>query len=85
MKPNQDRLMYSSFSIAFLVVPTHHTRTQVFEAQTHPGHVRIDTLLKALTTYGVDKLTEEQARELISQVSSSRQKEQPYTPYFPSL
>lgn len=41
---------------------------QVFETQTHPGHVRIDTLLKALTTYGLDKLSEEQARELISQV-----------------
>ena len=41
---------------------------KVFEATSQPGYIRIDTLLKALTTYGSDKLTEEQARELVSQV-----------------
>ena len=47
---------------------------QVFELPVQPGHVRIDTLLKALTTYGNEKLTDEQARELISQVRGKRQR-----------
>jgi hypothetical protein len=33
--------------------------------------VRIDNLLKALTTYGSDRLSEEQAKELINQVGDT--------------
>jgi hypothetical protein len=29
----------------------------------------VESLIKALTTYGTDKLTEDQAQELVSQVS----------------
>jgi len=42
--------------------------TQVFEAPSQPGFIKIDTLQKALTTYGSEKLTDELARELVSQV-----------------
>lgn len=42
----------------------------VFEAQTHPGHVRRETLTKALMTYGSDRLTEGQARDLVNQLEA---------------
>ena len=33
-----------------------------------PGHIKIDTLISALTTYGTEKLNQEQAMELVSQL-----------------
>ena len=41
---------------------------KVFEGQGPSGHVRADALIRALTTYGSAKLTEEQAQELIAQL-----------------
>ena len=32
------------------------------------GHIKVDTLIKSLTSYGTEKLTEEQAIELVSQL-----------------
>ncbi|CAN0483905.1 unnamed protein product, partial [Scytosiphon promiscuus] len=42
--------------------------TQVFEGNSPPGHIKIDSVLKALTTYGSEQLSEEQAHDLVSQV-----------------
>ena len=44
---------------------------QVFEGNSPPGHIKIDSVLKALTTYGSEQLTEEQAHDLVSQVNRS--------------
>lgn len=44
---------------------------QVFEGTSPPGHIKIDSVIKALTTYGSEKLTEEQAHDLVSQVRKS--------------
>ncbi|OQR88233.1 calmodulin [Thraustotheca clavata] len=41
---------------------------RMFENPSTPGFIRVDRLLKALTMYGSDKLTSEQANELISQL-----------------
>lgn len=41
---------------------------QVFEGNSPPGHIKIDSVLKALTTYGSEQLSEEQAHDLVSQV-----------------
>lgn len=43
-------------------------RMQVFEGNAPPGHIKIDSIIKALTTYGSEQLTEEQAHDLVSQV-----------------
>ncbi|CAN0109622.1 unnamed protein product [Sphacelaria rigidula] len=43
---------------------------KVFEGSSPPGHIKIDSVIKALTTYGSEQLTEEQAHDLVSQVSS---------------
>lgn len=43
---------------------------KAFEGNTSaPGYIKADKLLAALTTYGSDKISPEQAQELISQVS----------------
>ena len=39
---------------------------KVFESS--PGYIKVESLIKALCTYGVEKLTEDQARELVSQL-----------------
>lgn len=44
------------------------TAFRVFENPTHPGCIKADALVKALCTYGTEKLTEEQAQELVSQL-----------------
>lgn len=55
-------------------VNTKYTSDQVkgafktFEGNAAPGYVKADVLVRALTTYGTEKLTEEQAQELISQL-----------------
>lgn len=41
---------------------------KVFEGNCPPGYVRREALVKALTTYGIDKLNEEQALDLVSQL-----------------
>jgi calmodulin len=41
---------------------------RVFEGTAPPGHVQIDVLVRALVTYGTEKLTEDQARDLVSQL-----------------
>lgn len=40
----------------------------VFEANNPSGFVKADALVKALVTYGKEKLTEEQAHDLVSQL-----------------
>ncbi|OQR83848.1 calmodulin-like protein [Achlya hypogyna] len=41
---------------------------RMFENASTPGFIRVDRLRQALTLYGSDKITEEQAHELISQL-----------------
>ena len=41
---------------------------RVFEGNSPPGHVKLAALQRALATYGADKLTAEQAAELLNQV-----------------
>ena len=41
---------------------------QAFEGASQPGFIKADKLLVALTTYGQDKISSEQAAELISQL-----------------
>ena len=41
---------------------------KIFESGAPSGHIKVDSLVKSLTTYGTEKLTEEQARELVSQL-----------------
>ncbi|CAM9689375.1 unnamed protein product, partial [Ectocarpus sp. 4 AP-2014] len=41
---------------------------KVFEGNSPPGHIRIESVMKALTTYGSEQLTEEQAHDLVSQL-----------------
>jgi calmodulin len=41
---------------------------KVFEGSAPPGHIRVADLLAAITTYCTDKLTAEQAQELIAQL-----------------
>jgi calmodulin len=43
---------------------------KVFEAPGHPGTVKAENLIKALCTYGTDKLTESQAKDLVSQLDT---------------
>lgn len=46
------------------------TAFRVFEAPGHNGMVKVDALVKALCTYGSDKMTESQAKDLVSQLES---------------
>ncbi|KAG5181620.1 hypothetical protein JKP88DRAFT_257924 [Tribonema minus] len=41
---------------------------KVFEGSAPSGYIKMESLVRALTTYGTEKLTEEQARELVSQL-----------------
>ncbi|CAM9355368.1 unnamed protein product, partial [Choristocarpus tenellus] len=41
---------------------------KVFEAGSPPGSINVDSLITALTTYGNEKLTQEQAHDLVSQL-----------------
>ena len=41
---------------------------KAFEGNANPGFIQADKLLTALTTYGADKISQEQAAELISQM-----------------
>lgn len=41
---------------------------KVFEIPHYPGHIKADALIKALVTYGAEKLTESQAQDLVSQL-----------------
>jgi calmodulin len=41
---------------------------KVFETGAPNGYIKIDTLLKSLTTYGTEKLTDAQAQELVNQL-----------------
>lgn len=43
-------------------------KKQVFEGNSPPGHIKIDSVMKALTTYGSEQLSEEQAHDLVSQL-----------------
>eukprot|EP00743_Colponemidia_sp_Colp-15_P002531 GILK01002743.1.p1 GENE.GILK01002743.1~~GILK01002743.1.p1 ORF type:complete len:168 (-),score=33.75 GILK01002743.1:747-1214(-) len=46
---------------------------KVFSGHDAPsGHIHVKTLMKALTTYGTEKLTEDQAAELIAQVDTDQ-------------
>ena len=45
---------------------------KVFEGTSPGGYIKSDALVRALTTYGADKLTQDQAQELVSQVHESR-------------
>ena len=47
-------------------------RMQIFESSSPSGHIHAEALQKALMTYGSEKLTKDQAAELVSQVISSR-------------
>ena len=41
---------------------------KVFEGGAPSGYVRAEALIKALSTYGEDKLSEEQAKDLVGQL-----------------
>ena len=41
---------------------------KVFEAGAQAGHIRADALVKALVTYGTERLSEDQAQELVGQL-----------------
>lgn len=41
---------------------------KIFEGQCPPGYVKADALMKALSTYGSEQLTEDQARDLVGQL-----------------
>ena len=45
---------------------------RVFEAGAPPGHIKVESLVRALTTDGSDKLSEEQARDLVAQLEPDR-------------
>ena len=40
----------------------------VFEGGSPHGHVKAEALIRALSTYGTEKLSEDQARDLVSQL-----------------
>eukprot|EP01038_Epipyxis_sp_PR26KG_P009991 gene9991-13443_t len=44
------------------------TAFKVFEAPNRPGYIKPDQLVKALCTYGTEKLSIDQAQELVSQL-----------------
>jgi calmodulin len=46
------------------------TAFRVFEAAGHPGMVKAEALVKALCTYGAEKLSEIQAKELVNQLEA---------------
>lgn len=46
------------------------TAFKVFEAPGHSGLIKAEALVKALCTYGVEKLNEAQAKDLVSQLET---------------
>lgn len=44
------------------------TAFKVFESTAQPGYIKADALIKALCTYGTEKLSEDQAHELVGQL-----------------
>jgi Ca2+-binding EF-hand superfamily protein len=55
-------------------IPSHLftiTTWQVFEVPTHPGYVKADQIVKALTQYGTaERSTLEEAEELVAQLEA---------------
>ena len=45
---------------------------KVFEGDAPSGHIKVDVLIRALTNDGTDKLTDEQAHNLVSQLEPDR-------------
>ena len=45
---------------------------KVFEGDAPSGHIKVDVLIRALTNDGTDKLTDEQAHDLVSQLEPDR-------------
>ena len=45
---------------------------KVFEGDAPQGHIKVDVLIRALTNDGSDKLTDEQAHDLVSQLEPDR-------------
>ena len=45
---------------------------KVFEGDAPSGHIKVDVLIRALTNDGTDKLTDEQASDLVSQLEPDR-------------
>ena len=45
---------------------------KVFEGDAPSGHIKVDVLIRALTNDGSDKLTDEQAHDLVSQLEPDR-------------
>ncbi|KAJ1458385.1 hypothetical protein M885DRAFT_513546 [Pelagophyceae sp. CCMP2097] len=45
---------------------------KVFEGNAPGGHIKVDVLVRALMNDGTDKLTEEQAQDLVSQLEPDR-------------
>ena len=45
---------------------------KVFEGDAPAGHIKVDVLIRALTNDGSDKLTDEQAHDLVSQLEPDR-------------
>lgn len=63
--PNLNTVYANSAVLRFLLLSVEE---QVFEGNSPPGHIKIDSVMKALTTYGSEQLTEEQAHDLVSQL-----------------
>lgn len=60
--------IYADYANPIVLHPLFLTMKQVFEGNSPPGHIKIDSVMKALTTYGSEQLTEEQAHDLVSQL-----------------
>lgn len=41
---------------------------QVFEGNAPQGYIKIESIIKALTSYGSEQLTQEQVHDLVGQV-----------------
>jgi len=54
---------------------------KLFESGAPTGFIKIENLLKSLTTYGTEKLTEAQAQELVSQLEPDANGLVNYTEY----
>jgi len=54
---------------------------KIFEGGAPGGYIKIDDLVRSLTMYGTDKLTEDQAQELVSQLEPDQNGLVNYTEY----
>ena len=66
----RERVSY--YSKATLRADARPSLAQVFEGAAPAGHIKVDVLIRALTNDGTDKLTEEQAQDLVSQLEPDR-------------